>query len=114
MKINFCVPCLLGLEGLIADELREMGAEDVNAENGRVLLYCGDGIQRQMTVVPDLMYMTTDAANRELLNYGLNMKITGATNGSTATVISQSPAAGTEVEVGTIVEFELRYMDVTD
>ena len=41
MKINFCVPCLLGLEGLIADELREMGAEDVNAENGRVL-FSGD------------------------------------------------------------------------
>ncbi|MBE6717371.1 MAG: class I SAM-dependent RNA methyltransferase [Ruminococcaceae bacterium] len=41
MKLNFCVPCLLGLEGLIADELREMGAEDVNAENGRVL-FSGD------------------------------------------------------------------------
>ena len=41
MKINFCVPCLLGLEGLIADELRDMGAEDVNAENGRVL-FSGD------------------------------------------------------------------------
>ncbi len=41
MKINFCVPCLLGLEGLIAEELREMGAEEVNAENGRVL-FSGD------------------------------------------------------------------------
>ncbi len=41
MKLNMCVPCLLGLEGLIADELREMGAEDVNAENGRVL-FSGD------------------------------------------------------------------------
>lgn len=41
MNIKFCVPCLLGLEGLIADELREMGAENVNAENGRVL-FSGD------------------------------------------------------------------------
>lgn len=41
MRIKFCVPCLLGLEGLIADELREMGAEEVNAENGRVL-FSGD------------------------------------------------------------------------
>ena len=41
MDMNFCVPCLLGLEGLIADELREMGAENVNAENGRVL-FSGD------------------------------------------------------------------------
>lgn len=41
MDMNFCVPCLLGLEGLIADELREMGARNVNAENGRVL-FSGD------------------------------------------------------------------------
>ena len=41
MKINFCVPCLLGLEGLIADELRAMDAEDVRAENGRVF-FAGD------------------------------------------------------------------------
>lgn len=41
MKMNFCVPCLLGLEGLIADELREMEAENVVAENGRVL-FSGD------------------------------------------------------------------------
>ncbi len=39
--MKFCVPCLLGLEGLIADELRDMGAEDVSAENGRVL-FSGD------------------------------------------------------------------------
>lgn len=41
MKIDFCVPCLLGLEGLIADELRMMDAENVVAENGRVL-FSGD------------------------------------------------------------------------
>ena len=36
MKIDFCVPCLLGLEGLIAEELRQMEADNVVAENGRV------------------------------------------------------------------------------
>ena len=41
MHIDFCVPCLLGLEGLIADELREMNAENVRAENGRVF-FSGD------------------------------------------------------------------------
>ena len=39
--VRYCVPCLLGLEGLIADELRGMGAADVAAENGRVL-FSGD------------------------------------------------------------------------
>ena len=41
MKINFVVPCLLGLEKLIADELKELGAENVVSENGRVL-FSGD------------------------------------------------------------------------
>ena len=33
---TLCVPCLLGLEGPIADELRRMKLENVAAENGRV------------------------------------------------------------------------------
>lgn len=41
MKINFVIPCLLGVEGIIADELRSLEAEDVVAENGRVL-FSGD------------------------------------------------------------------------
>lgn len=39
--IRCVVPCLLGLEGLIAQELRDMGALEVAAENGRVL-FSGD------------------------------------------------------------------------
>ena len=41
MDINFAVPCLLGLETPIAEELRNMEASDVRAENGRVL-FSGD------------------------------------------------------------------------
>ena len=37
MKMKFVVPCLLGMESLIAGELRDMEAENVVAENGRVL-----------------------------------------------------------------------------
>jgi len=37
MDLRFCVPCLFGLEGLCADELKRLGCEDVKAENGRVL-----------------------------------------------------------------------------
>ncbi len=37
MKLKFVAPCLFGIEGLLGDELRSMGAENVNAENGRVL-----------------------------------------------------------------------------
>ncbi|MCM1149070.1 MAG: class I SAM-dependent RNA methyltransferase [Butyricicoccus sp.] len=36
MTYNMCVPCLLGLEKPIADELKRLGLENVRAENGRV------------------------------------------------------------------------------
>lgn len=36
MDYNFCVPCLLGLEGPISDELRLLDIPGVRAENGRV------------------------------------------------------------------------------
>jgi len=39
--INFVIPCLLGLEGPIAEELRLMDVQNVAAENGRVL-FSGD------------------------------------------------------------------------
>lgn len=41
MYMNFVVPCLIGLESLIANELKDLGAEDVRAENARVL-FSGD------------------------------------------------------------------------
>jgi putative N6-adenine-specific DNA methylase len=37
-------PCLLGIEGIVADELKRMGANNVMAENGRVLFSGGDDI----------------------------------------------------------------------
>ena len=36
MDYTLCVPCLLGLEGPIAGELRHMQMKNVAAENGRV------------------------------------------------------------------------------
>ena len=37
-KINLVAPCLFGVESIAADEFRRMGFEDINTENGRVLL----------------------------------------------------------------------------
>ena len=36
-KFEFCAPCLFGIEGILGDELRRFGAENVRPENGRVL-----------------------------------------------------------------------------
>ncbi len=38
---EYSVPCLFGLEGLVANELRHMDLENVQAENGRVLFSGG-------------------------------------------------------------------------
>ena len=35
--ITYVIPCLLGLEKLVADEVKRLGLSDVHAENGRVL-----------------------------------------------------------------------------
>ena len=40
-KMEFCVPCLFGLEGIAGDELRRLSIENVRVENGRVL-FSGD------------------------------------------------------------------------
>lgn len=34
---KLAAPCLLGVEGLVAQELREMDAQNVEAQNGRVI-----------------------------------------------------------------------------
>ena len=38
--MKLCAPCLFGIEGLLAVELRELEFENVSAENGRVLFDC--------------------------------------------------------------------------
>ena len=44
MKLKMSVPCLFGLEGLAADELRRLDMQQVQAENGRVLFEGRRGI----------------------------------------------------------------------
>ncbi len=36
MKMTFCAPCHFGLEGIVADEMRRLGLENVRSDNGRV------------------------------------------------------------------------------
>ena len=42
MSFEYFVPCLFGLEGIVADELRYMDIDDVEAKNGHVI-FKGDG-----------------------------------------------------------------------
>lgn len=44
MSLTFCVPCLFGLEGLAAQELKRLGMEEVRTEDRRVF-FQGDYLQ---------------------------------------------------------------------
>lgn len=44
MYLQMTAPCLLGLEGLVSDELKQMNAENVVAENGRVFFEGNENI----------------------------------------------------------------------
>lgn len=35
--LQFAIPCLLGLESLVGDEVKKLGLADIRVENGRVL-----------------------------------------------------------------------------
>ena len=37
MELTYAIPCLFGLEGLVGGEVRRLGLEQVQVENGRVL-----------------------------------------------------------------------------
>jgi stage V sporulation protein D (sporulation-specific penicillin-binding protein) len=75
-----------------------------------VVAFSGDPVRK--VVVPDLSGDSVGTANSKLINRDLNVSIVGARAGSSeATIFSQSPAAGTEVEIGTVVEIRLRYTD---
>lgn len=69
MQMLMVAPCLLGVEGLVADELKQMGAENVNAENGRVFFEGNEEIlvranlwsrfSERILIVLDRFYATT-------------------------------------------------------
>ena len=91
----------------------------VEPGSAKIILYTTDeAVREQRTVtVPSLTGMTAVAANGTLTNLGLNIKISGTKNymsGKGAVVVEQSPAAGTVVEEGSVVNVTFRYLDDDD
>ena len=87
----------------------------IDKASGVIVLYTGNEVETATVTVPDLVGKTSVAANAQLVNLGLNIKIEGAKNhtvgDSVANVVSQSVKPGTVVPVGTVVTVEFRYMD---
>jgi len=51
---------------------------------------------------------------RAAMDAGLNVRIRGAKDSQSATVISQSVEAGTKVARGTVIEISIVHTDITD
>ncbi len=83
-----------------------------------VIIYTNGEEPKNTVEVPHVVGKTAEAANRLIINADLNIRINGAANYSSgvgATVISQSPAAGTMVPEGTVVTLEFMHLtDITD
>ncbi len=104
---------IIGDGDIVTAQVPEVGAK-ISSDTGLLILYTGSAVPSDEVVVPDLMGMSAYNANNAAVSAGMNVNFTGSTNGTTATVVGQYPAAGTHVPRGTVIEIELRHTDVID
>lgn len=84
---------------------------------GKVYLYTGGATADRTIEVPDLVDKPVTTAITTLHALGFNVHLEGVTNyatGTGATVLTQSPAAGTQLPYGSVVTLECRYLNETD
>ena len=86
----------------------------LSKDSGRIILYTDNEEAKNTIEVPNVVGKSAEAANRMLINAGLNVSVKGASNSSESTVAVQSVEAGTMVPAGTVVEISLRDLSVTD
>ena len=86
-------------------------AGEALAKGGTFVLYTDD-VTSGKTLVPSVIGLTAEAANKALTDAGLNVRFSGTTIGSGTVVYSQSIDVGTVVAKGTVVEIEMRYMQM--
>ncbi len=91
----------------VKDQSPAMGAQ-LDPNNAKIILYTTDEAvkQKKTVTVPSLTGMTAVAANGTLANLGLNIRIFGTPNylANGVVVVKQTPAAGTVVDEGTVIE----------
>ncbi len=97
---------VIGDGGTVIQQSPKMG-DLLDGTNPKIILYTtNEAVKEKETVkVPQLTGMTAVATNGTLTNLGLNIRIFGTTNylADGVVVLTQSPAAGTVVDVGTVI-----------
>ena len=84
----------------------------MSKNGGRVILYTESETPSATAIVPDVMGLTPEQANKKLTDAGLNVRISGTTMGEGTVVYSQSLPKGEVIPKGTVIEIELRYMQM--
>lgn len=104
---------IIGDGNIVTAQVPEVGAK-ISSDTGLLILYTGNAVPSDEVEVPNLLGMSAYNANNAAISAGMNVTFTGSTNGTTATVVGQYPAAGTRVPRGTVIEIELRHTDIID
>lgn len=101
---------IVGGEGAVEHQMPKNGT--LIPQGGTVVLYTNGKEPSATITVPDVVGMTVAASAKMINNYGLNAKLVGnESTKSTALIASQSPAAGTVVEAGTVVTLNYKNYD---
>ena len=84
--------------------------------NAEIILYMGEEKPDTLCTVPYVVGMSASKANEAITNAGLIMKVIGATDQSSSTVIaiSQNYAEGTQLDAGSVVEVRFGDTSVRD
>ena len=107
---------IVGEGGIVRAQSPAAGTK-VESAKAKIILYTETEMEKTTVTVPDLSGKSAVAANEALANRKLNIRIEGTNNylsGSGAVAIAQSPAAGTEVEVGTVITVTFRNQEEGD
>ena len=104
----------IGSGDTVTDQTPAGGA--IVPNSAEIILYLGAEKSGEKCIVPSVVGDSAATANQKIVNAGLIMGVSGATNASSSTVraISQSIAAGTEVEAGTVVRVQFSDSSVRD
>lgn len=104
----------VGSGDTVTDQTPAGGA--IVPNSAEIILYLGAEKSGEKCIVPNVVGDSAATANQKIVNAGLIMGVSGAMNASSSTVraISQSIAAGTEVEAGTVVRVQFSDSSVRD
>ena len=104
---------IIGSGTSIINQVPASGSK-MSAENGKIILYTEAAEETVTAKIPNVKGMTAAQANKALADAGFNISLSGVTSGSGATAVKQFPAAGTEVEKGTVVTVEFLFEGTSD